>query len=61
MMKKLYDIVFDENGDVTVCGREACKQLIMACEEVKPGVDYGNPQTGFMNIENIQNLKRELI
>jgi hypothetical protein len=59
-MKELYDIVFDENGDVTLCGREACQLLILACEELRPGVDYGNAQTGFMNIENIQKLKREL-
>lgn len=59
-MKELYDVVFDKNGEIKTCGREACKKLILACEALKPGVNYGNSQTGFMNIENIKTLRREL-
>ena len=50
----LYKIVFDENGEVRACGRENCKKLIKACMELYPDVDFGNPETGMMNIEKIK-------
>lgn len=53
-MSEKYNNVFDENGEVKACGREACKELIRACMEKNPGVDFGNPETGMMNIKNVK-------
>lgn len=55
-MLEKYERVFDENGNVKACGREACKDLISACEQLKPDVDFGNKDTGVMNVENIKKL-----
>ena len=51
-----YRAVFNDDGTIKVCGRQACKELIAACAEYAPGVDYGNPATGMMNIKNIQSV-----
>lgn len=50
---KLYNDVFDEYYNVKACGRLACQKLIAAFEELQPDVDFGNKETGFMNIQNI--------
>ena len=60
-IKVLYDEVFDENGEVKLCGRYACMGLISACEDIEPGTDFGNTDTGFMNIENIKRLVGSLV
>lgn len=64
MLEKMfeqYNKVFDENGDPRLCGREACKELILMCEENMghKGL-FGNIETGFMNVENIHALFEEL-
>lgn len=54
-----YDKVFDENGKVKLCGRDACMDLIISCHSIeKQTVGYfGNIVTGMMNIDNIKNLR----
>ena len=55
---KLYNVVFTEDGQIKACGRENCKKLIVACEQDNinnPHIDFGNSDTGFMNVENIKN------
>lgn len=49
-IKKLYDAVFDSNGDVRACGRDACKRLIKAIN-FKSDLNVGNAETGMMNID----------
>ena len=46
--------VFDENGNVQLCGREKCKELIMACQLVCPDIDFGDLNSGFMNVDKIK-------
>ena len=54
-MFELYRNVFNEDGTVKACGREACKKLIAACEEACcKDIDFGDAKTGMMNVENIQ-------
>jgi hypothetical protein len=53
-IKELYNEVFDENGNVKLCGREKCKELIMACNLKWPDIDFGDLTSGFMNIEKIK-------
>ena len=50
-----YNIVFDEEGNIKACGRDACKKMISLCEEYTGIKDkYGNPETGVMNVEEIK-------
>lgn len=53
-IETLKAIIFDKDWNVLSCGRENCKELIMLLEEAYPDVDFGNAETGFMNIENIK-------
>lgn len=53
-IQEAYNVVFDKNGNVKACGREACKRLIDLCKKQWKGVDFGNSETGYMNIENIK-------
>lgn len=59
---KEYNKVFDENGNVRPCGRKHCENLINLAYLIdkKNARLYGNPRTGFMNIENIQQLYKEI-
>lgn len=59
---KLYSEVYDDtNKEFKNCGREKCKELIIACKEYSKEygldeIDYGNIETGFLNISNIKLL-----
>ena len=52
-LRELYDRVFHEDGTAKLCGREACKNLIIKLQEKFPGEDFGNLDTGMMNVNNI--------
>ena len=55
-----YYAVFGPNGKVFPCGREACVDLIKACNEFSnPRINYGNVETGQMNIDAIKHLVLE--
>lgn len=58
--KTLYNEVFDKNNEVKACGREKCKNLIKLASTIKPNIDFGNENTGFMNIDNMIQLRKEL-
>lgn len=47
--------VFNSNGTVKNCGRAECICLMEMLAKEQPNIDFGNTQTGFMNIKNIQN------
>ena len=55
----LYKDIFTPQGTVKNVGREACKRLIEACnsyyfDKYKDFADFGDVESGFMNVENIQ-------
>lgn len=50
----LYNAVFDTTNKVRSCGREACIELIKCCKEAEPSTDFGNAETGFMQVDNIK-------
>lgn len=50
-----YNKVFDAQGNVRACGRQACIDLIKACDEDEPDIYFGNKETGKMAVEVIQN------
>lgn len=49
------------NDEVTPCGRDACKKLIILANQIseKP-MNFGDENTGLMNVENIIALKNSL-
>lgn len=54
--KALYHQVFDENGDARVCGRDKCKKLILLAQKLDKDTDYGNPETGIMQVAAMKKL-----
>lgn len=58
MFIDLYNTVFDSSGNVKLCGRDSCRMLIEACIDRFPDVNFGNKETGFMNIKNIKRYAR---
>lgn len=59
-LKNMYNKVFDEKGEIKICGREACKLLIKAINE-ESSVDVGNPETGMMNVDNLKTEYRKIM
>ena len=57
---KLYDQVFDENGEVKACGRKVCQEIILLSDQIEHGVKHGDPYTCFMDVESIKALKSKL-
>ena len=57
--KTSYEQVFDAEGNIKACGRDKCIELMVAADKIKQG-DYGNTNTGRLNIENIQDLYRTI-
>ncbi len=56
----LYPEVFNEDDSIKACGREKCKSLIYYAYSIRPNGLFGNPDTGWMNPENIIALYKEL-
>ena len=50
----LYGKVFDDTGAVKLCGREACKDLIMEMNKHYPYINFGDIKTGIMRIDIIK-------
>lgn len=50
VIKKLYDDVFDSEGNIRACGRDACKCFIEAISS-ESSLNAGNAETGMMNID----------
>ncbi len=60
---KKYNEVFNEDGSVKLCGREKCKDLIIACQVLSQTTSngyFGNAVTGMMNVKNIQKFKKDI-
>ena len=45
------DRVFTSTGEVKACGRDECRKAIQVASEFYPGVDFGNIETGIMNLQ----------
>lgn len=56
-----YNRVFDSNDDILLCGRDACKDLILACLDLDKSGDFGDVSTGMMNVSEIKSLHRVLM
>lgn len=53
-LEMAYNKVFDAQGNVRACGREACIALIELCEQLQPGNDFGDKRTGEMKVSDIR-------
>lgn len=53
-IKDLYFEIFDEKGRVKAVGREKCKELMKILYYIYGDIDFGDLESGFMNIENIR-------
>ncbi len=55
-LKLLYDQVFNSDGSVKNCGKDKCIELICALKDKCVGIDFGNQNTGMMNIREIRKI-----
>lgn len=58
-IRKLYDEVFDEYGNIKNCGREKCKTLI-ECVSSLTDKNVGDTRTGFINISEMKEACKEI-
>lgn len=58
---QIYNDVFDSKGNIMVCGREKCKILIQAAQELDDTENYGDVSTGIMNMPNIERLHHRIM
>ena len=58
---KLYNEVIDNNGNVKVCGRDKCKELIEISDKIDKNTYYGNINTGMLNIEALKTLHNKVV
>lgn len=58
---EIYQKVFDENNITKNCGRELCSQLIECAQNVDETINFGNPDTGIMNIPNLRILRLKIL
>ena len=56
----LYDLAFDENGNIKACGREVCKELIVLANQIEKNVKHGDETTGMMEVDTIKSLRATL-
>ena len=59
-LKEAYLAVFDENGYVKQCGREACIRLINLVEPYS-SEEVGREDTGMINVEVMKKVYNELM
>ena len=50
-VREQLDRVFTSTGEVKACGRDECRKAIQVASEFYPGVDFGNIETGIMNLQ----------
>ena len=55
-----FDKVFDKDGNVKACGRDNCKKLISIANEISKEANYGDIQTGMMNVISMKSLRDSL-
>ena len=58
-LTRLYNEVFDENGNVKACGRQSCISLIKYMQNYTAD-NLGDQITGFMNVDAIKSNYEKL-
>lgn len=57
-IKEAYEAVFNEDGTMKACGREACRRLIEACEAKDQDTYFGDKRTGKICLSNISVIEK---
>lgn len=52
--------VFDTDGSIQLCGRDAVSTLIEAAEQVDSTRNFGDKEIGRMNVDTIRELLEEV-
>ena len=60
-LKTLIREVFNSNGEIRPCGREKCKELVSLASQIYPGINFGDPNTGIMNMDTMKELLAKFI
>ena len=55
-----FNNVFDSDFHIMACGRSKTSELINVCESLNPNKDFGDSNTGIMNVANILSLRKEV-
>lgn len=56
-MEKLFELVFDGDNNVKLCGRKTTIKLMEELHKIHPEEDFGDMKTGFMNVETVLKYK----
>lgn len=59
-LKAAYEAVFDENGQIRNCGRQACINLIQEMEKHSL-IAVGDENTGIINVEILKAEYKKII
>lgn len=59
-LEELYNNVFNADGSIKPCGRDACKALIIKMRSLSDK-DVGNKDTGFMNVGVLKDEYKKLM
>lgn len=59
-LEELYNSVFNANGSIKPCGRDACKALIIRIKSLSDK-DVGDEDTGFMNVGVLKDEYKKLM
>jgi hypothetical protein len=59
-LEELYNNVFNADGSIKPCGRDACKALIIKMKSLSDK-DVGNEDTGFMNVGALKDEYKKLM
>ena len=52
--------ISDETGCIKPCGREMTQRLIQAALSIEPCGEFGDLQTGYMNVESIKKIRNTI-
>ena len=54
MLKDAYETVFDSEGNIKACGRQACINLMRILQYKTGGMILGDMTTGIMDVEAVK-------
>lgn len=58
---KTFNEVFDKDNKVKSCGRVKCIELIELAKQIDNTKNYGDITTGFMKVDNLIELRNNLV
>lgn len=59
-LKILMDKVFEPDGSIRPCGRQVCRELITAASNYDQDTNFGDLESGRMNVEAMLELRSNI-